>query len=75
VQRRVSGTGKICVCRQSIALGRPHAGRVLTVHVSETTIAVELDAGEVRVISRTTTLPVRQIKVDRPYHHKKASPS
>jgi hypothetical protein len=36
------------------------------VRVSETTLAIELDDGETRVVRRTTTLPVRNIKADRP---------
>ena len=34
VQRRVSANGRITVCRQTVALGRVHAGRIVTVHVS-----------------------------------------
>ena len=34
--------------------------------VSDTTLAIELDDGETRVVRRTTTLPVRNIKADRP---------
>lgn len=67
VQRRVSSTGRISVCRQSVALGRNHAGRIVEAHVSETTIAVELDDQEVKTIRRTSTLPVRNIKAARPY--------
>jgi hypothetical protein len=37
VQRRVSTTGTICVCRQTVALGRTHARRIVTVHVCEHT--------------------------------------
>ena len=43
VQRRVSATGVITVCRQHISLGRIHAGRTVRVHVSEHTLAIELD--------------------------------
>ena len=66
VQRRASNTGVIMVCGQKVALGRLHAGQTITVHVSETTLAVELDQGEPRTIRRTTTTPVRNIKADRP---------
>jgi hypothetical protein len=44
---------------------RPVTGRV-TVQVAETTLAIELDHGETRVIRRTTTTAVRNIKADRP---------
>jgi transposase InsO family protein len=64
VQRRVSATGTICVCRQTVALGRIHAGRTVTVHVCEHTLAIELD-DETRTIRRTTTNPVVVIKGSR----------
>lgn len=65
VQRKVSATGVIVVCRQPVSLGRVHAGRTVTVHVSEHTLAIELD-DETRTVRRTTTRPVRKIKADRP---------
>jgi hypothetical protein len=66
VQRRVSSTGVIMVSGQKVSLGRTHQHETVTVHVSDTTLAIELDDGETRVIGRTTTLPVRNIKADRP---------
>jgi transposase InsO family protein len=66
VQRRVSATGRITVCRQQVALGRVHAGRMVSVHVSEHTLAVELD-GETRTVRRTTNRPVVVVKGSRPY--------
>jgi transposase InsO family protein len=74
VQRRVSSTGTISVCRQNISVGRIHAGRVVLVHVSDTTIAVELDDKEVKTIRRTTNLAVRNVKAARPFTWK-ASPN
>jgi transposase InsO family protein len=68
VQRRVSTTGTICVCRQTIALGRTHARRTVTVHVSEHTLSIELD-DETRTVRRTTTNPVVVIKGSR--NHKR----
>ena len=65
-QRRASATGVIMVAGQNAALGRSHAGQTVTVLVSETTLAIELGDGEVRVIRRTTTQPVRSIKGQRP---------
>ena len=56
----------IMICGQKIALGRVHAHRTVTVHVSETTLAIELDDGDTRVVRRTTTQPVRNIKANRP---------
>jgi hypothetical protein len=54
VHRRASNTGVVCVCRQKIALGRAHRHQTVTIHVSETTLAIEVD-GETRVVRRTTT--------------------
>nr|WP_257004811.1 hypothetical protein [Streptomyces sp. Tue6028] len=65
VQRRISATGTVMVCRQVVSLGRTYAGQTVTVHVSETTITVELD-GQVRVIRRTTDVPVRNVKANKP---------
>ena len=72
VQRRVSATGVIVVCRQRVSLGRIHAGRVLTVHVSEHTLAVELD-DETRTVRRTTSRPVVVIKGSRPHRARATS--
>ena len=47
-------------------VGRTYARRALTVVVSDTTLAIELDDGETRVVRRTTTLAVRNIKAGRP---------
>ena len=66
VQRRASATGLIVVCGQKVALGRACAGQTVTVLVSDTTLAIELDDQETRVVRRTTTKPVRNIKADRP---------
>jgi transposase InsO family protein len=67
VQRRVSATGRIVVCRQPVALGRVHAGRTVCVHVSEHTLAIELD-DETRTVRRTTTRPVVVVKGSRPHN-------
>lgn len=64
VQRRVSATGVICVCRQNVALGRTHAQQTVTVHVCEHTLTIELD-DEHRTVRRNTNLPVRVIKGSR----------
>lgn len=66
VQRRVSTVGTVMVCRQVVSLGRPYAGQTVTVHVSDSTISVELD-GQVRVIRRTTDVPVRNVKANKPH--------
>ena len=54
------------VCGQKVTLGRVHRHQTVTIHVTESTPAIELDDGETRVVRRTTTLPVRNIKADRP---------
>jgi transposase InsO family protein len=66
VQRTVSATGVITVCRQPVALGRVHAGRTVRVHVSEDTLAIELDE-ETRTVRRTTSRPVVVVKANRPH--------
>lgn len=66
VQRRASKDGTICVCSQKVALGRIHRYQTLTVFVSDTTLAIELDDQETRVVRRTTTTPVINIKSTRP---------
>ncbi len=66
VQRRASNTGVIMVVGQKVALGRIHQHQTVTVLVSETTLTVEFGDGDVRVIRRTTTQPVRSIKGQRP---------
>jgi hypothetical protein len=47
------------------SLRRPHAGRTVTVHVAETTLAIDLD-DETKVVRRTNSNPVRSIKGQRP---------
>jgi hypothetical protein len=62
VQRMADNTGVVSVCGQRVGLGRGYAHRTLTIAVSETTLAIELDDGDSRVIRRTTTTAVRNIK-------------
>ncbi|MEV7347278.1 IS481 family transposase [Streptomyces sp. NPDC093544] len=66
VQRRVSAAGTVMVCRQVVSLGRTYAGQTVTVYVAESTLTVELD-DQVRVIQRTTDIPVRHVKANKPY--------
>jgi hypothetical protein len=44
-----------------------HAGQTIGIAISDTTLAIELDDAETRVMRRTTTKPVRNIKADRPW--------
>jgi hypothetical protein len=53
------------IAGQKIALGRIHAGQVVTVHVSAETITIDLSE-DTRTVRRTTTQPVRSIKAHRP---------
>jgi transposase InsO family protein len=66
VQRRASNTGVIMVVGQKVALGRTYQHQTVTVLVADTTLTVEFDDGDTRVIRRTTTQPVRSIKGQRP---------
>jgi transposase InsO family protein len=65
-QRRASNTGVIMVAGQKIALGRIHAGQIVTVHVAAQTITIDLGGEDTRTVRRTTTQPVRSIKAHRP---------
>jgi hypothetical protein len=66
VQRRASNTGVVMVAGQKIALGRIHAARIVTVHVADHTMTIDLGGDDTRTIRRTTTQPVRSIKAHRP---------
>ena len=66
VQRVASNTGIIMVAGQKIALGRIHAHQVVTVHVAENTLSIELASDDIRTVRRTTTQPVRSIKAQQP---------
>jgi transposase InsO family protein len=66
VQRRVSASGVITVASQPVSLGRAHAGTVVTVHVSDTTLTVDTPDGQQRIYRRATDQPVRSIKAYRP---------
>jgi hypothetical protein len=62
VQRKAASNGVILVCRQRVNLGAIHAGQIVSVAVSETTLTIDLGDGDTRTVPRTTTLPVRNIK-------------
>jgi len=71
--RAVSRAGTVALAGRVILAAEILAGRrvgiriAVTIHVSETTLAIELDDGETRVVRRTTTLPLRTIDADRPW--------
>ena len=62
VQRRASNTGVIMIVGQNSALGRIHAGQIVTVHVAGHTVTIDLGGDGTRAIRRTTTQAVRSIK-------------
>lgn len=66
VQRRVASNGVLMVAGQKVTVGRLLKYQTLTVHVSDTTLAIELPYGETRVVRRTTDAAVRSIKGQRP---------
>ena len=66
VQRRASNSGVIMVAGQKISIGRGHAHTVVTVHVAEHTITIDLGDNDRRTFRRTTAQPVRSQKVQRP---------
>ncbi len=69
-QRVASNTGVIMVAGQKIALGRIHARQIVTVHVAQATITIDLGGDDTRTVRRTTTQPVRSIKAQQ---HRKAA--
>jgi hypothetical protein len=64
-QRRASNTGVIMVAGQKVALGRRYAHHTVTVHVSDTTLAVDLPDWDTQTVRRTTEQAVRSIKGQR----------
>jgi hypothetical protein len=46
--------------------GRLHRHKTVTVNVSDTALAVDLGDGDVKVVRRTNSQPVRSIKGQRP---------
>ncbi|MFI6333264.1 IS481 family transposase, partial [Micromonospora chersina] len=65
VQRRASNSGVLMVVGQKVALGRVHAGKTVTIHVTDTELAIACDDGT-RIVRRTTDQPVRNLKASRP---------
>jgi transposase InsO family protein len=65
VHRRASNSGVVMVADQKVAPGRAHAHQSVTIAVSETTLAIELDDGDTRLVRRTTDHAVRSIKEQR----------
>lgn len=57
--------GVVMVCWQNVAVAPPNRYETVTIHVAETTVALEV-GGVTRVVRRTTTPPVRNIRTDRP---------
>ena len=66
VERRSDNTGGIRVASQRVALGRQYKHTVVTVHVSETTLAIQLPDGDTKIIRRASDQAVRNIRTQRP---------
>jgi transposase InsO family protein len=66
VQRLADHTGAVSVCGQRVGVGRAYARRTLTIAVSDTTLAIELDDGDSHIVRRTTTSPAVTIKARSP---------
>ena len=54
------------VASQRVALGRQFSRATVTVHVSQTTLAIELPDGDTKIVRRTTDQAVRSIRTQRP---------
>ncbi|WP_369812880.1 IS481 family transposase [Frankia sp. R43] len=66
VQRRTDPIGRIMIAGQRLNVGREHGGAIVTAHVSDTTITIELDPTTRWTFARTTSKPVRSMKAYRP---------
>ncbi|MBQ0905480.1 hypothetical protein [Micromonospora sp. U21] len=53
------------VVGQKVALGRIHAGKTVTINVTDTELAIACDDGT-RTVRRTTDQPIRNLKASRP---------
>lgn len=53
------------VVGQKVALGRAHAGRTVTIDVTDTDLTIHGDDGA-RTVRRTNELPIRNLKANRP---------
>ena len=65
MQRRVSDTGVVMIARQTVALGRVHAGKTVTIDVNDTELVVACDDGP-RTVRRSNQHPIRNQKANRP---------
>ncbi|MGL5856844.1 MAG: IS481 family transposase [Angustibacter sp.] len=66
IERRSDNSGGIQVTGQRVALGRQFKHTTLTVHVSQTTLAIDLPDGDTKIVRRTTDQAVRNIRSTRP---------
>lgn len=51
---------------QEVAVGRQHAGQMVSVHLSKIPLAIDLPDGDTRVLPPTTDQPVRNVEGQRP---------
>jgi hypothetical protein len=63
IQRKVSSRGGIQVARQCIHVGLPHAGRIVTVELGDTTLRVIDGSGELlATVPRNSTGEISRFK-------------
>jgi hypothetical protein len=62
VQRKVPRDGVVMVARQRLRIGRPYAGKIVTIHVEDTHFRVTCDGAQLSIHPRTTELPIRRWK-------------
>ncbi|MGW3607972.1 hypothetical protein [Micromonospora sp. NPDC005161] len=61
MQRRASNSGLVTVVGQKVALGRVHAGKNVTIDITDTEMAVACD-DSIRTVRRSTDQFVRNLK-------------
>jgi transposase InsO family protein len=63
IQRKVSGRGGIQVARQRVQVGLPHAGRIVTVELGDTTLRITGSTGELlTTVPRNSTGEISRFK-------------
>ena len=63
IQRKVSSRGGIQVARQRVHVGLPHAGRIVTIELGDTTLRVTDPSGELlTTVPRNSTGEISRFK-------------
>ncbi|MET7971409.1 hypothetical protein [Micromonospora sp. NPDC005305] len=65
MQRRASNSGVVVVVGQNVALGRVHADKTVTIHITDTELAIACDDGT-RIVRGNTDPRVRKLEASRP---------